>query len=89
MLAKMHVFAITTQRGSQCRVLCSLWTSEGARWGDVMCANSDTAIITAHTKFALAEDKMSGRERDSVEGLRRGLIRAGGRAWDENRGEKV
>ena len=50
---------------------------------------SNTAIITEHTKFVLAEEKMSGREGDSVERLRRGPTRAGGRAWDESRGEKV
>jgi hypothetical protein len=31
------------------------------------CANPDIAIITAHTKFALAEEEMSGRERNRVE----------------------
>ena len=35
------------------------------------CANLAIAITTAHTKSALAEEKTSGRERDSVERLHR------------------
>ena len=41
------------------------------------CANLAIAIITAHTKSALAEEKMSGRERDSAERLRQIVCIAG------------
>jgi hypothetical protein len=41
------------------------------------CANPDIAIITAHTKFALAEEERSGRERDSVERRRRSPHKGG------------
>ena len=54
------------------------------------CANPAIAIITAHTKFALAEERKCLREKETVSSASAaGHTRAGGRAWDERRGEKV